>query len=333
MARATIKDVAKAAGVSPATVSRVYARDPSASEDVTRRVRAAATKLGYRPSMMARSLTQSHTNLVSLVVGSLQNPFDAAFVEKLSVRLSEAGKRLLVIPADEGAGDDGAPMVALDYQSDALIIAAGLMSRETCRRFARLNVPVIVLGRLLEEPGVDSILGDNFGGGARHGDLFGRLGYHRVAILRRLPETFSDDERSAGFHAGLAGRARVVEAATAEADAFRTATSMLSSTDRPEAVFCANDAIALHLLEAARCLNIRVPDDLAVVGFDNIPQSAWPSFQLTTIDLPIDPIVDWIVARHQARIDTPGLETEIKRIPVTPVLRATTPRIDAVATV
>ena len=203
--------------------------------------------------------------------------------------------------------------------------------RFVLRAILMIGVPVIVLGRVLEEQGVDSVLGDNFGGGAQHGALFGRLGYRRVTVLRRLPEAFSDDERIAGFHAGLAGQAEVSEAATAETDAFRTATALLSGRDRPDAVFCTNDAIALHLLEAARCLNIRVPDELAVVGFDNIPQSAWPSFQLTTIDLPIDPIVDWIVARHQARMDTPGLDTEVKRIAVTPVLRATTPRIGKVA--
>ena len=323
--RTTIKDVAEAAGVSPATVSRVYSADGSASSEVRARVREAADRLGYRPNVMARSLTQSRTDLFALVVGSLENPFDAKLVETLSRALSGAGKRLLLIPAGDEVDDPGT-LVALDYQTDGVIVAAGHMSRTSSERFARLGVPVILFGRVLNAPGVDSILADNFDSARRVGRLFARHGRKRITILRKAARTFSDDGREAGLVAGLAGDEDVRVVSSHESDAFESAASFLAEADPPDAVFCVNDVLALSVLEAARSLGLSVPRDLAVVGFDDIPIASSPSYSLTTNHLSVDQIAHWIVQRLQARLQSPDLPVVVKRIDTALTIRSTTPQ-------
>jgi len=326
MKRVTIKDVAVMAGVSPATVSRVVSGDGRASQEVAGKVRAAADQLGYRPSVMARSLTQSSTQLIAFVMGSLQNPFDAALVEALSAGFYRTGKRLLIVPADHGDNDSG-PMTALDYQTDGVVVAAGHISQSASERLARLGIPVILFGRMLEAPGVDCIVADNFEGARRAGRLIARSGAKRVTAVRHAWDTFSDDERVAGLCSALKGRARVEVVKTPAGNGFGEALMLLSGPERPDAVFCVNDVLAIGVLDAAAAVGLRVPEDLSVIGFDDIPMASSPLCGLTTLRLPVDEVAGWIIERLLRRLEEPGLAVERHRVPTPLIVRGSTRRV------
>lgn len=324
MKRTTIKDVAAHAGVSAATVSRVFSKEPSVAMEIAEKVRRSAEKLNYRPSVMARSLTSSKTGLVALVVGRLHNPFDARLVEALSETLQQSGRRLLLVPADYGENDPAA-MVALDYQVDAVIVAAGHLSKDSAERFLQLGVPVILYGRTFEAPGVDCIVADNPGAARAIGELFRKAGLKRAAFVRHVRETFSDDEREAGFREGLGPDVTVEVIRCTKATARETALSVLSAGTRPEAMFCANDVLAFGVLEAAVQIGIDIPGDLQVVGFDDIDMASSPFFDLTTLHQSPREIADWIVSRIAERLSDPELKVVTKRVPARLKLRGTTP--------
>jgi DNA-binding LacI/PurR family transcriptional regulator len=331
MGRITIRDVAKAAGVSTSAVSRVFTDGASASATTRARVNAAAKALGYRPNALARALVGERTNLVALVIGQARNVFDSLFLEALADALARHGQNLLIsLVHGESAVDEGM-MSALDYQADAVVVAAGTVPLATSERCLRLGVPIILCGRVLEREGVDCILGDNRDGARQAAELLVRGGCRRIAYLGRGPTAYSDSEREDGLRDALA-RLGLAPVATATVDpdndhGFAAATALLSAPLRPDAVFCGTDLIALGVLETARALGLRVPEDVAVIGFDNVPMSAWPSFRLTTVDYPIATTAETVVERIQARLAEPNLPAIVRRIPTRLVARATTRRI------
>lgn len=323
MKRTTIKDVAALADVSPATVSRVFSGEPSVAASIAERVRTAASTLNYRPSVMARSLTLSQTNLVALVVGRLHNPFDAHLVEALSQGLQRSGRRLLVVPADYGENDPGA-MVALDYQVDGVIVAAGHLSKDSATRFVQLGVPVVLYGRTLDAPGVDCIVADNHPASRMIGELFRIAGVERALYVRHARKTFSDDEREAGFRDGLGDRVTLDVLECTRATARELALAALSSEGRPQAAFCANDVLAFGVMEAAVQLGFEIPQDFMIAGFDDIDMASSPFFNLTTLHQSPVEIADWIVARLDERLSNPKAGVTTHRVPALLKMRGTT---------
>lgn len=324
MKRTTIKNVAAHAGVSTATVSRVFSSEPSVASDIADKVRSSAELLNYRPSIMARSLTSSQTNLIALVVGRLHNPFDAKLVESLSEQLHANGQRLLVVPADYGENDPAA-MIALDYQVDGVIVAAGHLSESSAERFLQLGVPVIVYGRTLDAPGVDCIVADNVKAARVVGRQFRRHGVSRALFVRHRRDTFSDEDRQQGFELGLGEKISINTVTCTAATARECALNVLADTLPPQAIFCANDILAFGVIEAAVQLGLKIPDDVMVVGFDDIDMAASPLFSLTTLrQVPAD-IAEWIVARLSARLENPQLGVTVQRMPAQLMLRNSTP--------
>ncbi len=324
MKRSTIKDVAALAGVSAATVSRVFSNEPSVSLEIASKVKNAAKRLNYRPNMMARSLTSSQTNLVALVVGSLHNQFDAQLVEVLSKGLQKSGRRLLLVPADHGENDPAA-MVALDYQVDGVIVAAGHLSKESAERFAQLGVPVILYGRTLDEPGVDCVVADNHSASRAIGQLFQKAGSKQAMFVRHVRRTFSDDEREAGYRDGLGPDIEMTVFECTELTARELSLGMLSEERRPDAIFCANDVLAFGVIEAAIQLGLNVPNELMVAGFDDVCMASSPFFDLTTLHQSPFEIASWIVKRLDERLSSLDVEVTTERIPARLKLRGSTP--------
>lgn len=327
MKRATIKDVAKAAGVSVSVVSRTFS-EGSVAEGTRERVREAARALGYRPSQIARGLVSARTNTVTLVTGPMTDPFDALFLELLAEALAERGTRLVVAPASKQTGDAGGVWQALDDRSDAVVIAAGTMSLEMSAACVRAGLPVILAGRHIDAPGIEGVAADNADGGRQAAELFRRTGCRRPAFYGLARPTFSDRERGEGFRAAMARAGlepAMVRTATAEDDTtFEAALGLLSATPAPDAVFCATDRLAFGVVEAARALGLRVPQDVSVVGFNNIAAAARRSYRLTTVDYPVARLVEEVVAMLDRRRGRPDAPLESRRIPVRLVVRDTT---------
>ncbi len=328
MNRVTIKDVAREAGVSPAAVSRVLTRRASSSLKTREKVHAAADALGYRPSMLARGLVGDRTNLVTFVAGRMVDPFDAIFLDRFSETLAARGIRLLLASATPSKPDDSGLLHALDYQSDAVVVSAGTVSPEHSEACVRAGLPIVLFGRIVTLPGVDSVLADNIKGARQAAELLLRTGCRRLVYLGRGGATFSDRERFQGFsnvvtEAGVSFSSHSVEGSSEDA-AFNAAISLLSASEQPDGVFCGSDSIAFCVIEAARALGLAVPDDLSVVGFNNVPPANWRSFKLSTIEYPIGCTIDTIIDLLDRRFTDPGRLSEVRRIPTQLIVRATT---------
>ena len=333
MERATIKDVARVAGVSPSAVSRVFSDGGSASTETREKVKAAAERLGYRPSLLARGLVSKRTSLVTLVTGPLGDPFDAELVECLADALAEDGIRLLLTLASSTAPGGGSLLHALDYQSDAVVVSAGTMPLEDSAVCVKAGLPVILVGRVLEAEGVDCVLADNRDGGRQAADLLLRTGCRHPAYLGLGKTTFSDRERLQGFgqviaDAGLPLDERAVDGRDHGA-AFMAASDLLCRNPRPDGLFCSNDSIAIAAIEAARALGIAVPEQLSVVGFNNLDMASWQSFQLTTLDYPVSALAGEVMDLLKSRLDNPKRADETRRLVTRLVVRGTTRRLFA----
>lgn len=294
--RATSVEVARLAGVSQSAVSRCFTAGASIAPDTREKVMTAARALGYRPNVLARGLVGSRTDLVGVVVGNLDTPFEAFLFDRLTDALAAIGKKPLVVRSDP-AGDVARPLLAaLDYQVDGVVVLAGGVTRATVDSAKLLGVPLILYGFVTTADLVDCVCCDNAAGARLAADALLASRYRRAAYVTGRSSAFSEGERRAAFLDRMArgGRpvVRVVEGDYSHSGGMRAGLTLLSAADRPDAVFCGNDATAFGVIDAARRrLGLRVPEDVAVIGFDDVPMAAWPGYDLTTVRNPVDAIV------------------------------------------
>lgn len=329
--RVTATEVARAAGVSQSAVSRCFTDGASVSEKTRARVLEAAERLAYRPNAIARSLTAGRTDLVGVVMGQLDGPFEPYLFERLTLGLARLGKQPLLVrgdPADELAG---ASMAALDYQVDAVVVTAGTVSQASVRAIRSLGVPMLIYGRAVSDDGVDSICCDNTLGARLVAEALVAAGHRRIAYIAGRPSAFSEIERRASFTCALAEHGLkpvgIGHGNYSYDSGYREALALLSATPRPEALFCGNDAMAFGAIDAARSgLGLRVPEDISVIGFDDVPMAAWPSFNLTTVRNPVDEVVSTLIETLRRRFATPEAPPLLHR-PVPALVRRGSARI------
>lgn len=304
--RVTANEVAKAAGVSRAMVSRAFTEGASIAADKRAHVHAVAAALGYRPNLIARGLTGGRTGLVAVVVGSVARPYESWLLDHLCKGIRDRGSWPILMPVDPEDELDGAIEHALAYQVDGAVIAAGSISRALAERCRASGAPVVLVGRVLDSGGTDSVCCDNAAGMALLVDLLVARGRRRIAWIGGTADTFSNLERQAGLVAALA-RHGLAPAAERRGDysvdsGLAQALALLTGPDRPDALVCGNDAMAIGALSAAARLGLPVPDALSVVGFDDIPAAAWDAYALTTVRNPVPETVDNALALLGARL-------------------------------
>jgi DNA-binding LacI/PurR family transcriptional regulator len=291
-------DVARLAGVSQAAVSRAFTAGASIAAGTRDKVFEAAKELGYRPNLLARSLIKGRSGIVGVVIGNPRYPFFQAALDALSTRLSQAGRHILVYTAEENAVVDAHVEDLLKYRVDAVLLMAASLSPAMTDQCGAEGVPVISFGRAPPPPArFASVVGDNAPGAAKIPRPQLDQGYRRLAVIAGSPDTSSSREREAGFvehlaTLGLPPPERAVGYFRREA-AFEAARRLLAQRPRPEAIFCANDDMALAAIEVARFeVGLEIGRELGVAGFDDIEQASWRSFDLTTYSLPVEPMIE-----------------------------------------
>lgn len=283
--------VAKRAGVSQAAVSRAYTPGASISDELRERVLRAAEELGYQPNAIARGLITSRMGIIGLVVGDFANPFYTQVIEELSVQLQQNGLHpLLFVVPKEHPVDEVLPQI-LQYQVDAIVIAAATMSSAMAWECLRRGTPVVLFNRNVPDTPTHVIATDNYGGGRQAAQLLAHSGFRRLAYISGHADTSTSRDRERGFLAALEELGLEPPEKTAGNYSYEgaraSAAALLKRRRRPEAIFCANDLMAMGVLDAARDLGISVPDELSIIGFDDVPQAAWGSYELTTFRAPI----------------------------------------------
>lgn len=285
--RPTSHDVALAAGVSQPTVSRALRGDPSVAEATRRRVVDAAEALGYVPSERGRSLSTRRTGRIGVVVEDLGNPFYFELLDALHERLERSNHRMVVLTP--GRGDPERLERLVDGSTDGVVLTTTLLDSELPGRLLGRQFPFVLLNRIVDGVAADSCSVANVDGAATVAAALVRHGHHCIGAIFGPSNTSTGRDREFGFRQELDKHGIALRPESTRRGPFahevghRAIRELLAATPRPTAVFCANDVIAIGALNAARALDIRVPDELSIVGFDDIAMAGWEVFKLTTV--------------------------------------------------
>jgi len=326
---ATAQEVARQAGVSQSAVSRTFTPGASVSSATREKVLAAAAALGYRPNALARSLITRRSRIIALVMNYLDNQFYPQVIEKLSQQLQQEGYHVLMFIGETGQHNADAVLTEiLQYQVDGIVVASTTLSPELARNCEASGVPVVLLNRLAQIGqqalrGTSSVTTANRQGGLLVAQWLVAQGYRRIAYVAGLENASTSIEREAGLREGLAQAGLTLHARTSGDYNFETAQQamreLLSLPSRPDAVFVANDHMAIAALDVARIeCGLRVPQDVAVVGFDDIAPARWGSYQLTTVlqDVPamVQATVELLMEQMQGRVQARHVVLECRLI-------------------
>ncbi|HZU69608.1 MAG TPA: LacI family DNA-binding transcriptional regulator [Ktedonobacteraceae bacterium] len=287
---ASIKDVAQAAGVSTATVSRVLSNGLHVRPEVRERVMAAVERLGYRPNLVARSLRSQQSNTIGLIVSDISNPFFTAISRAVEDTAYEQGFSVVLCNTDENPQKEA---IYLNLMRDTSV-AGAIMSptRQTIASFTDSNLPfpIAVIDRSIFNVDVDVVLLDNVDAAYRLVTHLIEQGYRRIAAL--CSEMSTGLERQLGYEKalrahGLSLRSEYMRYIPPRADAGYAATlKMLDLAEPPDALFTVNSMIAEGALRAIRECNVTIPDDIALVTFD---ETTWASLVQPAITLIAQP--------------------------------------------
>lgn len=326
----TLEDIGRLAGVSRSTVSRVINDHPNVRVDVRERVQEVIQRTGYTPNAAARSLVSGRTGVIGLVIPSqvhslFEDPYFSRLIQGISAASNQSGVTLsLFLFQNEEEESELYPRVVTSGFLDGLIITATRMADPLLARMAGGEIPTVMIGRP-DSDGISYVDADNHGGGMRAATHLCGLGYERIGLLGAPVSTTAGVDRLNGFIEGLAlcGKALHpdlrVDGDFSEAGGYQAMQQL--AAHHPDAVFVASDTMAMGALRALRDLGIRVPQDIAIVGFDGLPASETSVPALTTIRQPVTDTgaraVD--VLNRLIRGDTTGPVIEI--MPVELVVR------------
>ncbi len=289
--KVTSSQVAKRAGVSQSAVSRFYTPGASVSAKTAAKVRVAATELGYRPNILARAMVSGKSRIIGLVVAYMENYFYTEALEKLSNAFQERGYHVLIFMASQTAGNVSSVVEEiLDYQVDGIVMASVALSSEVGSRCQAAGVPVILFNRSQDMQDISSITSNNFEGGRKAARLLIDLGHKKIGYLAGWEGASTQRDREAGFNKEILDKGWSVFSRTVgnfRAEKTRVATFEMFDkprAERPDAVFVANDHMAFIVMDILRYeLGLSIPDDVSVIGYDDVPPAAWKSYDLTTV--------------------------------------------------
>ena len=309
--RPTAHDVARLAGLSQSAVSRAFTPGASISEDARLKIVQAADALGYRPNMIARSLITERSGTIGIVIGYMENQFYPAILDALATAFGLAGYRLLLFTHGQGSDSDPILDEVMRHRVDAIILASVRLTSKFAEECSKAYVPVVLINRRTEAEIASSVTGDNHVGGRTIAAFLVAGGHQRFAYMAGSEDSSTSREREDGFNQGLQQSGlRPPLRVTGQYD-FETARAgarqLLARKAPPDAIFCANDHMAFATIETARSeFNLAIGRDISIVGFDDVPLAAWPSFMLTTYAQPIQPMVQRVVEITLKHIDEDG---------------------------
>ena len=311
--KVTSLQVAQRAGVSQSAVSRVFTPGASVSNKTAAKVRAAASELGYRPNVLARAMVKGKSRIIGLVVAYLENFFYPEALEKLSNALQEQGYHVLVFMTKQTAQNiDDVMEEILDYQVDGIVMASVAMSSDIAYRCQQADVPIVLFNRSQDIDGITSVTSDNYAGGRKIAEFLVAGGHERISYIAGWEGASTQRDREAGFRAALlelGGSLFSRAVGDFRADNARRAARQLFNTTpdrRPDAVFVANDHMAFAVMDVLRYeLGLRVPEDVSVVGYDDVPPASWPSYNLTSMRQRANAMVEETVDALMSLIQSP----------------------------
>jgi LacI family transcriptional regulator len=291
----TLRDVARLAGVSTSTVSHVLNNTRFVSHDLRERVLAVMQELDFEPNAAARMLTLKRSYTIGLVVSDIRNPFFAALARGVEDVAQECGYTLVLCNSDENLEREMACLKALQTrQVDGILLASAGEAHALLARLVRAGFPIVLVDRELPELGVPAILMDNDGGAYTAVHHLLERGHSRIAMLSGRASISTTTERIAGYHralleAGVRPDPQLLVSGDSTSEGGTLATDqVLDVSPPPTAIFSGNNLMSIGALHAIVRRGLRVPDDVAMVGFDDFPYPWSDAFRprLTTVAQP-----------------------------------------------
>jgi LacI family transcriptional regulator len=306
---ATIKDVARAAGVSVATVSRVYNGSARVREDTRDLVRQVASDLGYSPNGAARSLITSRSHTIGVLLPDLYGEFFSEVIRGIDLAAQRGKYHLLLSSARHDGPELEAALRSMRGRVDGLIVMSPELDAGAARRSLPENFPVLLLNTPPSDAGFGSMAVENFEGARAMVSHLAALGHRRIAIIRGAERNFDAAERLRGYRAALEQAGLAPDPALefagdfSEESGHTAALAMLASRERPTAVFAANDCMAIGALSACREAGLKVPRDMALGGFDDIPMGRYLEPALTSVHVDISALGERATVRLLHMLD------------------------------
>ena len=324
--RASQIDVAQLAGVSQAAVSRTFTPGASVSAEVKQQVLDAAEQLGYRPNAIARSLITDSTNIIGIVLVRFTNPYYWQIFKEFTQKLQDLGYSTLLLNAAQDQEVEQTLPTALQYHVDGLIITSATLSSKLADECVRAGTPVVLFNRYETGSTANSVCCDNVDGGKLVANALLDAGYKRLAYISGEERSSTNRDREEGFVEQLQLRGQTLAHRESGGEytyeaGYAAAKRLLEIKPRPDAIFCASDLMAMGAVDAAKEAGLSIPDELGIIGFDDIKMVSWPSYSISTVSQPIEKMVDATIEVLLKAIENPNIEPVTKWIPATLVKR------------
>ncbi len=328
MAKETVtsEDVARLANVSQSAVSRAFTPGASVSRGTRERVLAAARELGYRPNALARAMISGRSQLIAVLVAYLDNQFYPIVLEQLSRSLQAKGYQVLLFMTDPG-NQDHMVQKMLQFQVEGIVMASATMSSSLAHECAETGIPVVLFNRYVPTLPASSITSDNTSGGALVGRLLAASGHRRIAFIAGAEDSSTSLDREAGFVKALEEAGNPVWRREVGdysfAGAAQATRNLFAGSERPDAIFVANDHMAFSAMDVIRDeMKLRIPEDVSVVGYDDVPEAGWGGYKLTTVKQPGAAMIEETVGMLVKQIESRKVQKRNVVLPAQLVVRA-----------
>lgn len=314
---ATLKDVAERAGVSRSAVSRTFTDGASVSSKMRKKVQKAAAELGYSPNALASSLTTGRTRMIGLISNNFHNPIFLTVFDRFTRALQDRGLRPLLVNLSDETDPQNSVKMMRQYSVDGVIVASSTLPPAFSKAFRDAGLPVVhTFGRYSTSPYVHVVGIDNNECGRMAARALVARGHTRVAFLGGPEAATSTQDRFQGFMTEMAKHHQIKTshsfAAAYSFDAGRAEMQRLLQTQPAEAYFCGDDVLSIGALSAVRDAGMRVPEDIGLIGLNDMEMAGWANIDLTTIRQPIGQIVSSSVELMVAMLDDPDRNPEAR---------------------
>ena len=304
--------MARQAGVSQSTVSRALRGDPRVRLETRRRIAETAQRLGYVPNSVASNLATSSTRTIGVVVADLTNPFFPSLLTPVHDELRLMGYRVVLFAerTDIATGQDALARL-LDRSIDGVLVTTATLESRFADQLLARNVPLVLLNRYIDGLEVDRAIADNYEAGRLAGRHLLDLGHRRIAVIRGPSNTSTSRDRHAGLldvlaETGVPLHPELVREGTfSHHSGYQYTRELLRLPEPPTAIICGNDIIGFGAIDAAKSLGVAVPEQVSILGCDDVPMASWEVFQLSTVRQPLTEM-----ARAAARMLAERIESE-----------------------
>ncbi|RQR62437.1 LacI family DNA-binding transcriptional regulator [Burkholderia sp. Bp9126] len=326
----TASDVAARAGVSRSAVSRAFSPTASIAPETRERVMHAARALGYQVNLIARDMITQRSSMIGVVTAGFENPFRARLLSDLLAALGHHALTPLVTNAEDPRQIHQSLERLLSYRIAGLVMTSASPPLSVARQYLAHRIPVVMINRAANLPGADVVVSDNADGAADAARMLVEAGAQRFAFVGPRATSYSANARAAAFadalrrHAPESAAAIRIHATPSDTYAcgVDAARQLLAGDARPDGVFCSSDLLALGVIDTARHrFGLRVPDDLRVIGFDDIPAAAYDGYALTTFRQDTQGLACAAVGMLAERMQAVTGPSRTQVVPVTRVVR------------